>query len=634
MAGWISSKLKVAETFLQQIDQQAAESLGKNVRPRSPSEAPGSSDDIPKRTDSALPLKYQLPKKSPPPPHPRGKRPAAAQPPSPAADPCPAIADGDWTELLGSPKPASAAARPDGGNTKKPMGKGARKGSGSAPKPGRRPTVAPEGETVGKGPSQEEEREQEPPYSEVPPSRGSSDSTQGTPSPEEPIRGGPVSGLSQLEIHREDVRTLGLREVDSQSRDDKEEVVAGDDRKSSDIAEGAHPNLQVPRSSDTHDDSRSSLGSSDESESGSNSSSTSDSENVSERRAERRRRRQQILADKMKAIAAEAIKERENIVATLEGEKQSLQKILVEREKKQAQEALELQMSMIETLEAVEKEKEKHNSTRMEALARLAKLEATNAELARSLATNQWNLEMEVNRVTELWQQIELKELTQEESLRRSQLEQEILGAEFSFICDKIVKLKDKAKKLEDNIEITRREMLHPTEVEVELKKRLDQLTDRLIQKQTQVETLSSEKATLMLRMEMVSKLLDESGLSLQANDFADYSETGLANLLARVDIEAGTWQPPSLALNPALHDRIRTRQQQLGSVLRQLDAIFSAGVVCMRRNPKAQIWSMLYLLCFHLWVMYILSSHSQVSDSARPGAVFSLEAINKTSGS
>lgn len=32
-------------------------------------------------------------------------------------------------------------------------------------------------------------------------------------------------------------------------------------------------------------------------------------------------------------------------------------------------------MSMIETLDAVEKEKEKHNSTRMEALARLATLE-------------------------------------------------------------------------------------------------------------------------------------------------------------------------------------------------------------------------------------------------------------------
>lgn len=132
----------------------------------------------------------------------------------------------------------------------------------------------------------------------------------------------------------------------------------------------------------------------------------------------------------------------------------------------------------------------------------------------------------------------------------------------------------------------------------------------------------------------MVSKLLDGSGLSLQANDFADYLETGLANLSARVDIEAGTWQSSSLVLNPALHDRIRTGQQQLGSVLQQLDAIFSGGVVCLRRNPKAQIWSLLYLLCLHLWVMYILTSHSQVSDSSRPGAVFYLEAINKTSGS
>jgi hypothetical protein len=32
--------------------------------------------------------------------------------------------------------------------------------------------------------------------------------------------------------------------------------------------------------------------------------------------------------------------------------------------------------------------------------------------------------------------------------------------------------------------------MVHPTEVEIELKKRLDQLTDRLIQKQMQVHSL------------------------------------------------------------------------------------------------------------------------------------------------
>lgn len=43
------------------------------------------------------------------------------------------------------------------------------------------------------------------------------------------------------------------------------------------------------------------------------------------------------------------------------------------------------------------------------------------------------------------------------------------------------------AKKLEANIEITKKEMEEPTEVETELKQRLGQMTDHLIQKQAQV---------------------------------------------------------------------------------------------------------------------------------------------------
>ena len=43
------------------------------------------------------------------------------------------------------------------------------------------------------------------------------------------------------------------------------------------------------------------------------------------------------------------------------------------------------------------------------------------------------------------------------------------------------------AKKLEANIEITKKEMEEPTEVETELKRRLGQMTDHLIQKQAQV---------------------------------------------------------------------------------------------------------------------------------------------------
>lgn len=68
---------------------------------------------------------------------------------------------------------------------------------------------------------------------------------------------------------------------------------------------------------------------------------TSSSDSESEReREERRKRKQQILAEKAAAKAIEAIKDRENLVARLEGEKQSLEKFLEERAKQQVQEVL------------------------------------------------------------------------------------------------------------------------------------------------------------------------------------------------------------------------------------------------------------------------------------------------------
>lgn len=80
---------------------------------------------------------------------------------------------------------------------------------------------------------------------------------------------------------------------------------------------------------------RSSLSrSNEESDSETDSGSSSGSESERERE-EKRKRRQQILAEKAAAKAIEAIKERENNVARLEGEKQSLEKILEERAKQQ-----------------------------------------------------------------------------------------------------------------------------------------------------------------------------------------------------------------------------------------------------------------------------------------------------------
>lgn len=97
----------------------------------------------------------------------------------------------------------------------------------------------------------------------------------------------------------------------------------------------------VAESSVTHDFQKESFSASDEqSVSDSDSSSSSESENERKRREEREKRREQIRAEKAAAKAVEAIKERENVVARLEGEKQSLEKILEERAKQQAQEVI------------------------------------------------------------------------------------------------------------------------------------------------------------------------------------------------------------------------------------------------------------------------------------------------------
>ncbi|CAN4088758.1 unnamed protein product [Withania somnifera] len=367
--------------------------------------------------------------------------------------------------------------------------------------------------------------------------------------------------------------------------------------------------------------------------------STSSSDSESEReREEQRRRRQQILAEKAAAKAMEAIIERENKVAKLEGEKQSLEKILEERAKQQVQEASELQTKMMETMEAVELEKQKHNSTRMETLARLAKLETVNAELARSLAAVQWNLEVEVSQVAELHQQIELKEVAHEElrkKISRTQgsgekfvaskgikVEREMLEAEYSFLTDKVGLLQEKAKTLERSIATTQHELENPTAVEIELKRRLGQLTDHLIQKQAQVEALSSEKATMIFKIEAVSRSLEENKSML--SDFLSTSSMG--------DVESGLWELSNSKLRPLLEERMRSGQQHLGSLIRQLDSIFCTGMVFLRRNSNAKIFSLVYLVFLHLWVIYILMSHAPVSEDTT-GAVISLENINKTGG-
>ncbi|KAF5469133.1 hypothetical protein F2P56_013228 [Juglans regia] len=687
MANWISSKLKAAESILQQIDQQAADSLRKNERPP----ADELNFVMPTKPGGVLPpLKDQLKKKTSEDNEYQGKLGSdpnlstfnsrdkdISNAPKISPKPKSTLTDTDWTELLGTANKStnSAANRSNGGSAIRGLKKDGKrqgsagsnllpsdvkrnqKGGSNSSKPGRRlgeesklNVKAGDGEecsssdspgrtssvdlqsdgkylerqesvrngTAGKfvgKPNNEKQEENGGHYPKGISSENSSRSLSKNQPLEMMLVSGKIDGLS-------DVKMVGLDNAQDRLRS---------------TIRGKHETMVASRTSVSDDLKRGSSSTShrsSDSDSDSGSGSTSDSESEREKE-EKKRRREKILAEKMAARAVEAIKERENKVAKLEGEKQSLEKILEERAKQQAQEASELQTTMMETLEAVDFEKQKHNNTRREAFARLAKLETANADLARSLATVQWNLEAQVNQVAELRRQIQLKEAAHEELRRRisnsrqtgtskkqlaaskgMEFEREILEAEYSFIVDKVVQLQDKARMLEANIEITRKEMEDPTEVEIELERRLGQLTDHLIQKQAQVEALSSEKATLLFRIEAVSRLLDENKSSTSSRD-----------------LESGMWALSESKLGPMFHDRIRSGRKHLGSLLQQLDAIFLAGEVFLRRNSRAKVWSLVYLVFLHFWVIYILMSHSQESNGPRSGAIISLENINSTAG-
>ncbi|KAK4414198.1 Golgin candidate 2 [Sesamum alatum] len=696
MAHWISSKLKAAETLLQQIDQQAAESLRKNEKLLSDDQL---GDGNSARTLETKPLlKDQLKKKGPENVVTQGtvhsdkhnlnvmsrsnsdvKRDDEAQGSlnvSSKSNRGSGLTDSDWTELLSVPdkKGASGGASLSRSNSRvsgvRALKKDGMKVGNSGPGlnlsvvNGKSEKVGTDGVLKRSGKSNVGLEHNTSPDSDEK-SSNVGDATPSTSSIQSPSSGGELDqrdSNSSIVIGNTNVTNIGRTEgVNDIENGEKQNPVDNSDNSSLmmpisherelDMKVGLNDIERLKRGMSGRNESTmnsqtsivmkkvSSLPGHGESNSETDGSSSSDSESERERE-ERRKRRQQILAEKAARKAVEAIKERENLVARLEGEKQSLEKILEERAKQQVQEASELQTTMMETMEAVELEKQKHNDTRMEALARLAKLESVNAELARSLAHVQKNLEVEVDRIAELRLQIQMKEASHEElkrkissahqnggQLRASkgvEFEREMLEAEYSFITDKVRRVQYQAKTLETSIETTRREIEDPTEVEIELKQRLSQLTDHLIQKQAQVEALTSEKALLLLKIEGVSRLLDENRSII---DSADFPGTSMNNP------ESGVWKLSNSKLRPLLKERMQSGQQHLGSLVRQLDSIFWTGAVFLRRNSTARTWSLVYLVCLHLWVIYILMSHSPASGDGRSGAVVSLENINNTGG-
>lgn len=250
----------------------------------------------------------------------------------------PTLTDNDWTELLSSPNQGTSTSEP-----RNPSGTSVIRGLN---KDGKRHG------NFGKNPLVSDGKKSEKTSSNVVDSRGRSQKQQNKePSDKE------VSSPSDADMenrfvkstHKESEKDLNAKPppLDDSTRSANEtlpretlssvgKTEGREPRRSSVWGKQVKGEVSQSNVSDRLKRKDSSL-SSDESESDYESDSSTDSERERQRE-ERRRRREKIFAEKVATKAVAVIKERENMVARLEGEKQSLEKIVEERAKQQAQE--------------------------------------------------------------------------------------------------------------------------------------------------------------------------------------------------------------------------------------------------------------------------------------------------------
>ncbi|XP_024514880.1 golgin candidate 2 [Selaginella moellendorffii] len=292
-----------------------------------------------------------------------------------------------------------------------------------------------------------------------------------------------------------------------------------------------------------------------------------------------------------------AIDERALFVEKLEAEKQALEALLDEREEQQKKEAAELRTSMVELIQAADLEKRRHSHTRMEALERESLLQNESVELAKCLAAAQRKFDAELAGLTDARTKLELKRVSVFELERKaSRLRSTLANPSSSFlpqissdvfkekqkVADDIDYYKAQVENLQAEIHASRMSRQMQSDKERELESRLIARTDHLIHTQTQVEALSTEKATLIFRLEAYSSQERASKTRNESSDI-EFGPTASGDELI-------SWS----------------------EISSNLDSLFIQGTRVLGMNRTVRSLAAAYFFLLHLWVVFIIVKHAR----------------------
>ncbi|KAL4692265.1 hypothetical protein H8959_016075 [Pygathrix nigripes] len=197
----------------------------------------------------------------------------------------------------------------------------------------------------------------------------------------------------------------------------------------------------------------------------------------------------------------------------------------------------------------------------------------------------------------------------QKASKQELETELERLKQEFHYIEEDLYRTKNtlqsRIKDREEEIQKLRNQLTNKTlsnSSQSELENRLHQLTETLIQKQTMLESLSTEKNSLVFQLERLEQ---------QMNSSSGSSSNGSSINMSGIDSGEGT----RLRNVPVLFNDTETNLAGMyGKVRKAASSIDQFSIrlgIFLRRYPIARVFVIIYMALLHLWVMIVLLTYT-----------------------
>lgn len=318
-----------------------------------------------------------------------------------------------------------------------------------------------------------------------------------------------------------------------------------------------------------------------------------------------------------------------NQAALNEGKVSSLQadmeSIMRNRELAETRMMQALREELATTERRAEEERSAHNATKMAAMERERELEHRAVDASTALVRIQRIADERTAKVAELEQKVALLEVEctslnqelqdMEARARRGQKKspdepnQVIQIQAWQDEVDrarqgqrdaeeKLSSMEAEMQKVRVEMAAMKRDAEHYSRQEhTELEKRYRELTDLLYYKQTQLETMASEKAAAEFQLEKEVKRLQEAQVEVEKSRVPRRPSTTWEE-----DSEIKTLEPL-----PLYHQHMATARTQLQNAVKLLDSGAVRATRFLWRYPIARILLLFYLIFVHLFMMYLI---------------------------